>query len=236
MKYKNNRNVYICSNARCKTENDGLNCNLTKKGTPMIFYGTRGSNVLTEQLDMTTCINCNEQSVALVVYSRYAHVYWIPVFPIGKLTATECINCKQSFTGDAIPASYKEQVDYQKVKASTPILHFAGLMVIVAAIIAGVISSHQNDKTMLASIEAAQPGDTYHVKYDSKEYTLWKVTEVKGDTVYFYPHQYVVNKLSGLDESPFIGKSGYDEAERFGLVKAELKEMLDKGDIRDIVH
>lgn len=192
--------------------------------------------MLTEQLDMTTCINCNEQSVALVVYSRYAHVYWIPVFPIGKLSTTECVNCKQAFTGDAIPASYKEQVDYQKVKASTPIWHFAGLMVIAAAIIAGVISSYQNDKAMLASIEAAQPGDMYHVKYDNKEYTLWKVTEVRDDSVFFYPHMYTVNKLSALKKDPFTDDANFDVEEEFGLVKASLIEMLDEGDIRDIVH
>lgn len=202
----------------------------------MIFYGTNSSRVQAEQLDRTTCINCNEPAVAIVTFSRYAHVYWIPLFPIGKVTATECTHCKQVFEGDAIPESYKMQVDYQKAKAKTPIWHFAGLAIIAVAIVAGVFASKQNDKAMLANIEAAQPGDRYHVRYEAKEYTIWKVTEVSGDTVYFVPHEYVVNKSSGLNEPPFTGNDGFDEEEGFGMTKGSLKDMVDEGEIRDIKH
>ncbi len=202
----------------------------------MIFYGTNSSKVLAEQLDRVTCINCNEQSVAMVTFSKYAHVYWIPVFPIGKTTATECINCKQSFVGDAIPEPYKEQVNYQKTKASTPIWHFAGLMVIAAAIIAGVISSYQNDKVIRANVLAPLVGDRYEIKYAPSEYSMWKVTAINADTVYIVPHMYVVNKASGLNKSNFGENTEYDEEEAFSLTTASLLELVEEGKIRDVLR
>lgn len=61
----------------------------------MIFYGTKSTQIGTESL-FDKCSNCGTQnSLEMVVFQKYAHVYWIPFFPLGRTGATQCSNCKQ---------------------------------------------------------------------------------------------------------------------------------------------
>ena len=66
----------------------------------MIFYGTRASHLLTAPIDQTACAACGTpNALRASIFGRYAHVYWIPLFPIGKVSASECGHCRQVLPG-----------------------------------------------------------------------------------------------------------------------------------------
>jgi len=61
----------------------------------MIIYGSRGKHLHSEETDLIHCLHCQEQRKHTIGrYGRYAHVFWIPFFPLGKKGVSECNHCK----------------------------------------------------------------------------------------------------------------------------------------------
>ena len=75
-----------------------------------------------------------------------------------------------------------------------------------------------------------QSGDIFQIKTKDNQYTLYKVDEVQGDSVFVKANNYETNSASGLDD---LKKKEYSE-DILGFTKTELKQMLDKGEIIDI--
>ena len=70
----------------------------------MIIYGSKPAHLKTIQLTSTTCPNCNTQgALMLSAYSKHAHVYWIPLFPVGKLGTCECKKCDYAVDETEMP-------------------------------------------------------------------------------------------------------------------------------------
>ena len=75
-----------------------------------------------------------------------------------------------------------------------------------------------------------QVGDIFEVKTKDNQYTLYKVDQVQGDSVFIQSSNFEANKVTGLDD---LKKKDYS-SDVYGFSKSELKEMLNKGEILDI--
>jgi hypothetical protein len=71
------------------------------------------------------------------------------------------------------------------------------------------------------------------VKLGYKQYTLYKVDAVIGDTVFILENQYETNKITGLSRLKNKGDEAYIQ-EPLPITKGNLKSMLEKGKIQDI--
>jgi hypothetical protein len=61
----------------------------------LIFFGSRSTLSGTAEVFMYECPFCEKNnSTSLFVYSRYYHVFWIPVFPYSKEAFALCSECK----------------------------------------------------------------------------------------------------------------------------------------------
>jgi hypothetical protein len=69
------------------------------------------------------------------VFQRYAHIFWIPFFPIGKTGASQCGHCKQVLKEKEMPSSLKMAFDDVKSRTKTPYWTFAGVAIIVVLIV-----------------------------------------------------------------------------------------------------
>jgi hypothetical protein len=96
-----------------------------------------------------------------------------------------------------------------------------------------VVSGRQNDAKNAKLILDPQAGDIFEIKTPADQYTLYKVGEVRGDSVFILPSQYETNRATGLDELKKKGDNAYLE-ELMPFSKSELKDMFSKGIIRDI--
>lgn len=108
----------------------------------IFFFGTRGVNVLSEPLQNATCAHCQQNKLYLVVNSRHFHLFWIPMFPVGKSVYTVCTHCKQTLPTNQMPPDYKAAIANHQGNAKTPIWQFTGLMIIgffIAMILISVI-------------------------------------------------------------------------------------------------
>lgn len=199
----------------------------------MIIFGSKATLVATENL-LDKCPNCGtERSVQLAVFQNYAHIFFIPLFPMGKTGATECAHCKQVLRKKEFPDQVRRSYTNLKSASKAPLWTFSGLGLLAIFIVFGGIMSKQKDEKNAAWILAPQEGDVYEIKLDYKQYTLYKVHEVVGDTVFVMPNEYETDKIKGLRAMKNKGDAGFVQ-EFFPLLKEDLKIMLESGELLDI--
>ncbi|RPD40728.1 zinc-ribbon domain-containing protein [Chitinophaga barathri] len=196
----------------------------------MIIYGWKTTPLGYEDLG-AKCSSCGTMmSVQVFVYQKYAHIFWIPSFPIGKTGASNCSHCKQTLAPKEMPAELKLSYDGLKSRSKTPVWTFSGLIIFSLLVIWGVFAAKQSSAANAKMILAPQAGDIYEVKEGPSSYTLYKVASVQGDSVYILHNMYESNKRSGLSD---LMKKEFD-TEPEVLLKSELMELFDKGTIDDI--
>ncbi|MBO9150839.1 zinc-ribbon domain-containing protein [Chitinophaga sp. GCM10012297] len=196
----------------------------------MIIYGWKATPVGHEDLG-AKCSHCGTMmSVQVFVYQKYAHIFWIPAFPLGKTGGSVCTHCKQTLKPKEMPNDLKLSYDSLRSRAKTPIWTFSGLIVIGLIVTFGIFAARQSAAANAKMILAPQAGDVYEVKEAPGSYTLYKVARVAGDSVYVLHNLYETNKSSGLAD--LMKKEFSPEEEAF--TKNELKELFDKGTIDDI--
>lgn len=199
----------------------------------MIIYGSKATQIATEHI-LDKCSNCGTQnSVQMTVFQKYAHVFWIPFFPIGKTAVTECSHCKQVLEKKDFTGNLKSDYELIKSNSKTPIWTFSGLALISVFIIMGEISDKQKDEKNAKLILTPQKGDIYEIKKDYKHFTLYKVDKIAGDTVFVWVNQYETNQVSGISDLKSKGNDAFIQ-EPFPILKTDLKVMLDEGEIMDI--
>lgn len=196
----------------------------------MIIYGSR-SKELAKEILMDKCQNCGKTNcIDMHVFQKYAHVFWIPFFPMGKSGVSQCDHCKQVLKLKEMPASLKASYDNLKSNAKTPIWMFSGLALIAALVVFATISDKKKDEKNAQLILTPQAGDIFEIKTKDNQYTVYKVDQVQGDSVFIQPSNYEVNKLTGLTE---VKRKEYS-SDIFGVSKSDLKKMLADGEIIDI--
>lgn len=196
----------------------------------MIIYGSR-SKELAKEILMDKCQNCGKTNcIDMHVFQKYAHVFWIPFFPMGKTGVSQCDHCKQVFKLKEMPASLKASYENLKSNAKTPVWMFSGLALIAVLVTAMVISDKKKGEKNAQLILTPKAGDIFEIKTTDNQYTVYKVDQVQGDSVFIQPSNYEVNKLTGLND---LKKKEYS-SDIFGVSKNDLKKMLEDGEIIDI--
>ena len=199
----------------------------------MIVYGTRSSQLAKEMVPQK-CTNCGTaNSVDLYLFQKYAHVFWIPFFPVGKTGISQCNNCKQVLKQKEMPPSLQSSFENLRKDYKAPVWMFAGLALVALIIISATISNKRQDERNAKLILLPRHGDVFEIKTKSNQYTLYRVQEVKGDSAFLQLNNYETNKLTGLSDLKRKGDEAYSD-ELFSFSKAELKAMLEKGEIMDI--
>lgn len=199
----------------------------------MLIYGSRGKQLAKENL-IDKCPSCGTlNAIDMYVFQKYAHVFWIPFFPMSKTGVSQCNHCKQTLKVNEMPDHIRNAYENLKSQTKAPVWMFSGLAVVAALITIGVISDKNKDERNARFILTPQSGDVFEIKTKDNQYTLFKVDQVQGDSVLIRPSEYETNRSSGLSELKRKGDNAYSEI-MLAFSKDELKKMLDKGEIIDI--
>lgn len=196
----------------------------------MIVYGTRNKQLATEHLT-EKCTHCGTQnSVEMHVFQKYAHIFWIPFFPMRKTGISQCNHCKQVLQLKEMPPSLKASYETVKAQTKTPLWTFAGAGLFAVLIVIGIISAKEKDERNAKFIASPRSGDIFEIKTSNNQYTLYKVTLVQGDSVFVAPSNYETNKKTGLAD---LKKKEFS-AELMGFSLGDLKRMLEEDEIVDV--
>ncbi|WP_456438227.1 zinc-ribbon domain-containing protein [Psychroserpens sp.] len=199
----------------------------------MIFFGSRASRIKDGQINNVTCPNCeNQTSMTYSIFGKYAHIYWIPAFPIGRENVVECNSCKRTFKLNELSEPIKQKFNREKEDAKTPIWYFSGIGIIAFLIALISYNSMQSDKENAIYIKEPAIGDVYSIKGSAfGYYSTMKVTEVTQDSVFTIISDYEVGKKSGVNE---VDKSEYYTDQIEHLSKEQLISMYESETIYDI--
>jgi hypothetical protein len=197
----------------------------------MIVYGRRAT-ALTTQVLFEPCPNCKAtNSIHITVYQRYAHIFWIPMFPLNKTGTSVCSNCRQVLKLGDMPPDLRLAYDNVKAHTKVPIWHFAGIALIVGGIIALNISDKNKTERISKWVLNPKAGDIFEVKVKDSVYTLYKVQQVAKDSVFLIANKYQTDDETGLDK---LKTKPFETDSTYGVPKAALVEMNRKEEIIDI--
>jgi len=198
----------------------------------MIIYGTKPVHLKSAQPASAVCPSCGQTGTTLLsAYSKHAHIFWIPLFPIGRLGVSQCQHCKAALDDSQMPTEIKREYNNLKAETRVPIWQFAGLGVIAVLVAFGVYANGENAKKQLEYLAAPAVGDVYEYKTDNGRYSSMKVVSVTADSVLLSANDYETDKMSGVAKID-IPENYPDET--FSLAIKDIKQMHDEGDIYDI--
>ncbi|WP_299435725.1 zinc-ribbon domain-containing protein [uncultured Aquimarina sp.] len=198
----------------------------------MIIYGSRAVHIKSEQSKTAICPSCSTQgSLTLSVFRRHAHIFWIPLFPIGKKGISQCQHCKNVLKTKEMPEPIRREYDILKNKTKGPIWQFAGLGILIVLIAWGSYASAENKKLAGEYIASPMNGDIYEYKIETRSYSTLKVIAVSRDSVFVSPNEYEISKKSRIFK---INKPENYSEFSYGISIEKLKEMYDSGEIFDI--
>jgi hypothetical protein len=190
----------------------------------MIFYGTKASNLKNGQIINVDCPSCETNATfKYSVFGKYAHIYWIPIFPISKITVAECNSCKKTYEFKELSESIKTKFQREKEKSPVkfPIWMFSGLFVIATLVGFGVYKSNETDKNEAIFIKNPKVGDIYSIKISDAHFTSARVDKIVKDSVYLTDNDYETDQITGIDD--------IDVSKNYTTVK----EVLSKKEIQE---
>lgn len=172
----------------------------------MIVYG-RKSRLLKAEFVHEKCPNCKTPfSVQMNVYQKYAHIFWIPFFPIGKTGISVCSNCRQVLKLNDMPELLRTDYDNLESTTKTPLWAFSGLGLIAVIAIAITINTNNDNKQRNQYVLSPKKGDIIEVKTDTV-YGLYKLMDISKDSVLFVTSKYETNDESDVTN---ITSKGFD--------------------------
>lgn len=103
----------------------------------MIIFGQRASNIGSFVTKDTRCDHCNNTGTQqFSVFGKYAHIFWIPTFPLGRKAFAECTHCKRTLDKKNFSPALKQQYDNGKHLVKRPVWHWAGLILFGVLVVA----------------------------------------------------------------------------------------------------
>jgi len=198
----------------------------------MIIFGSRAKLLEGGKMVGGACPSCHKSnSLVCSVISKYAHLFWIPLFPMGKKGVVECKHCKLVEEEKDLPDELKEQCKLAKSEFSTPLWQFTGLAILVVFFTIGGIGSSMDNKKDLEYVANPAVGDVYRYKDKDGTYSTWKVAGITQETVAVLDNIYGISTMSGISEID-IADNYVDLGVE--IMRVNLPEMYESGMIYEI--
>ena len=199
----------------------------------MIFYGRKATKIKEGMLVNVNCPNCEDgRSMRYVIFGKYAYLYWIPMFPMGKEYVLECVNCQKTYNLKELPDPIKEKFKLEKADAKYPLWYFSGLAVLAVIIAFLMYAGKQNAENEKRYIEDPAVGDVYALETPQKGYySTMKINKVTADSIFVIYNDVSIDKKSKTYK---IDKPENYTTEFDGYSKAEIKSLFAKKTIYDV--
>lgn len=213
----------------------------------MIVFGTRGKVIRGPRRHGPACANCGQVEHATAGVLRYFHVFWIPIFPTGKVPVLECLHCKKALTGKEIPEPARRQVADAVFTRGRVLPMFTGLAVLVALVAFAGITGAERSRQEAVYLAAPAAGDVYVVKLagflknaDPRHpYGVVRVKSVGAGSVEAELGSFGYQSLLGAGRAireRQIEQAGYFTDERVAIPVAELQRYKARGVIASAVR
>ncbi len=200
----------------------------------MIIYGWRASHVKSEMSDTIICGDCKtSKSTLFSVFSRYFHIFWIPLIPYGMKGASRCQSCGLELTSSEMADDYKRAYKELKQQTKVPFWQFAGVIIISLLIAYFAYTNNQQEQSNAKFLSEPSIGDVYYYKSESGNYTSFILKEISDDSVSILHNDYESTRRTQIDDIDI--KENYTDI-FYRLSRDELKQMNDADEIIKILR
>lgn len=201
----------------------------------MIVYGWNAKNIKQAPLENYVCTNCQQKQSVIVIFAKYVHIFWIPVFPYKKTAVIVCTNCKHETEENNIELGTKGAIQQLKAAVPIPKYLFSGLALILLAIAFFTYQGIQNGEKEKAYLNDPKTGDIYFLKNEKEagpyKYYLMKVRKVEGDSLWVSYSSFSYNgMITKLDP-----KDGFYDM-MYSLHKDGLQEINKSGELQKVMR
>ncbi|SDX49336.1 hypothetical protein SAMN05444411_10660 [Lutibacter oricola] len=197
----------------------------------MIFYGSKGKHLHSEQASGINCDHCKQQTQHTIsVFGKYAYIYWIPIFPMGKKVLSECNHCKATLEPKQMNEQLKLACQNTKGNAKTPIWFWSGGFIIAALILFAVYSGKQHDKDVINYKQNPQVGDVIQFK-DQSNYSTVKIANITQDSIFLIANDYEISRQSKIYK---IDKAKNYTSKPYAISKDRFLKLFDEKIFLDI--
>jgi hypothetical protein len=196
----------------------------------MIFYGTRSSNIKNGEIRNVTCPHCQANvSMNYNVFGKYAHIYWIPFFPMGKTNIVECRSCKASYDVATVDQSIKDKFkkEQEQNPTKTPLTHFSLLFLFGIGILFAVYFGLKGESDTKEFAKNPKVGDVFYEALANGHFSTSKISKITKDSIYVLQN----NKESIKKKD--VSKQSAEEANftmEWAFSKKKYTELATKGD------
>jgi len=157
----------------------------------MIISGAKASNIGIFEIPNSKCNYCEQGNTQRVsVFGKYVHIFWFPIFPIGKKAVAECTYCKRTIEQKEFSPQLAEMYQLNKNKIKRPFWHWLGLgifgLLVGFITIVGVTAEEDPRRTLLDEDEklmtASPTMETDSISFKIKEvFDAFATEEINPD-------------------------------------------------------
>lgn len=116
-----------------------------------MVYGTRASHLGSFQVKDIPCPYCEHvENQNMSIFGRYAHILWIPFFPIGKTQVAECTRCKRTYDKSDFSEKMRLISKELKGRVKSPLWNWVGL---------GIVGVLFLGSTLISAFKTVDPRD-----------------------------------------------------------------------------
>lgn len=206
----------------------------------MIIYGTKAKTLEPTEVADAICPHCHEAGVLVHPVRRYAHLYFIPVFPLDRLFGIECLHCHEASDVASYPTEMQAEMDHIVRSAPTPRVLFSWFYIAAGIFIVATYVGWKRGKDTAAYVTEPKVGDVVVLKADAEPgfpYVRCKVVGLEGDSLMlqFGSHAYRdASDAAARDGKGSIGDTLVDELYMVGV--RNLPALMEDGTIERIVR
>lgn len=207
----------------------------------MIIFGTKASNIGSFDVPKSKCEYCELESTQRIsVFGKYAHIFWIPIFPTSKKAIAECTHCKRTIEQKDFSDKLIQLYQENKSKAKRPFWHWLGLGIIgslIALITIIGITAEEDPRSMMLNNDLSMMSSSPTMESDSISFKIKQifdqvVTEEINPSNFEYLTKIQGNKALILVKMPKlkkVEKSGRSEAlEMIEMITNNQQDLNDK--------
>jgi predicted nucleic-acid-binding Zn-ribbon protein len=96
----------------------------------MILFGRKGTHLGLKETKFA-CEKCGNTSTVLSIFQSYFHIFLIPILPINKTAAAQCVKCRNVIYKKRLSIEYLNIFNALKKQYKTPIWTFSGALLIL---------------------------------------------------------------------------------------------------------
>ncbi|GAB5524545.1 MAG: hypothetical protein Roseis2KO_24170 [Roseivirga sp.] len=163
----------------------------------MIVYGWNSKVLKESPFPGQQCVSCNAENSYLVVTGSYAHIFWVPLFPYKKKITIVCGSCGLDTNPKHVSPEMKQFAKQLKSTVRLPWWMFAGSGIVAILISIFAITGFMDNKKTEGYLAEPQVNDIYYLYNDDEtsdyKYYLWKVIDVREDSVDISPNSFQYN-------------------------------------------